>query len=181
MSAFGLSISDRDILCHILDWSLIPCGLMDLICWRAYSYFIMIKIDSNPTCWQVDAVLFSAVLCAGSHVSDNIYGLYFPIAAVLRYFTAWAVLKLRNIVLGLGILFVLCFGWRCGNLCVFKLSLHYSKATNWSLVTWTCLGLNVLMSLQKLELVLWGKADTWCLFTLSVQVGRIQLGLYRIY
>lgn len=57
---------------------------------------------------------------------------------------------------------------------VFTLAFYYSVASNCSLVTWTHLGLNVLMLLQKPRLDL-----SWCLFGPSVQAGRSQWGLYR--
>ena len=119
VSDFGMNISNEDILHHIRDCSPVPHGLMDLIYCRTCSHFLIIKIEANPTCWQVDTILFSAVLCAVSCVSDSVYGLCFPIAAVLRYFTVWAQLKLRNTVLGHDVSFVLYFGQRYCMLCIF--------------------------------------------------------------
>lgn len=97
-------LSWTDLQSPRIWWFVIYC--------KTCSYFLVIKIEANPTCWQVGTVLFSTVLCTVSYVSDNICDLHFPIAAVLRYFTVWAQLKLWNIILGLGISFVLYFGWR---------------------------------------------------------------------
>lgn len=107
---FGVSIINKDILHHTLDWSPVSHGLMDLIYCRTCSCFLTVKIEPNPTCRQVNTVLFSAMLCAVSCASDNSYSLYFPIAAVLRYSTVWAQPKLQNTILGLEVSFVLYFG-----------------------------------------------------------------------